>query len=373
MDIHSVSVDIGGKTITIETGKYAKQAHGSVTIRQCDSIVLCTAVSGHTPTKFDFMPLTVEYMDRTAAYGKIPGGFFKREGRPTTKETLTMRLIDRAIRPMFPEGFYNEVQVMTHALSYDGRYNTDIAAMIAAFAATRISGLPVQETLGAVRIGHLDGELMAFPTDDRRREESKLDLVVAGHRNGICMVESSAKELTEAEMLRALEMAQDVILQIVEMCEELNAKAGKEPMVWAAPVRDEKLWNEIRQFASALDVAVFTHGKHARYAAIDAIKADCVEKLTSGILDEEQKDATTKAVKSLFGELVTEREREMILQGKRTDGRKLDEVREITIMPNFIPRQHGSVLFTRGETQALVSCTLGTPDDEQIIDGLVEE
>jgi len=365
--------EIAGVRLVLETGIVARQAHGAVICTLGETMAFAAVCSGAAKADADFFPLTVDYREKTEAAGKIPGGFFKREGRPTTKETLTMRLIDRAIRPMFPEGFYNEVQVMTHALSYDGRYNTDIAAMIAAFAATRISGLPVQETLGAVRIGHLDGALLAFPTDDRRREESRLDLVVAGHRNGICMVESSAKELSEGEMLQALEMAQGVILEIVEMCEELSAKVGKEPMVWSAPARDEKLWAEIRQFAPQLDVAVFTHGKHARYAAIDAIKADCIEKLTNGLLDEDQKDATTKAVKSLFGELVTEREREMILQGRRTDGRKLDEVREITILPNFIPRQHGSVLFTRGETQALVSCTLGTPDDEQIIDGLEEE
>ena len=364
---------IGDKRIVLETGIVARQAHGAVIATLGESMAFAAVATGTPRQEQDFFPLTVDYREKTEAAGKIPGGFFKREGRPTTKEILTMRLIDRAIRPMFPDGFKNEVQVMSHALCYDGLNNTDVLAMIASFAAVRISGLPTDATLAAVRIGHLDGKLVAFPTDDRRRSESLLDLVVAGHKEGICMVECSAQEVPEDGMIDALEMAQGLIHQIVEMVEELQAKAGKPAIAWTAPVRDETLHAAVKKFGPALETAVFTQGKHERYAAIDAIKAECVEKLSAGILDEKEQAARTKAVKAAFEELVTAVEREMCLQGKRIDGRKLDEVREITILPNFIPRQHGSVLFTRGETQALVSCTLGTPDDEQIIDGLEEE
>ena len=368
-----VERQIGGKRIVLETGIVARQAHGAVICTLEETMAFAAAVAGPAKEDQDFFPLTVDYREKTEAAGKIPGGFFKREGRPTTKEILTMRLIDRAIRPMFPDGFYNEVQVMSHALCYDGFHNTDVVAMIAAFAAVRISGMPTDATLGAVRIGLVDGQLLSYPTDEQRRGDSRLDLVVAGHKDGICMVECAAQEVPEETMLEALELAQDVIHQIVEMVEELQAKAGKPAMDWTAPVRDESLWSQVKPFAAPLESAVFTSGKHERYAAIDAIKKECVEKLTAGILDEEEKSERTKKVKAAFEELITQVEREMILQGRRLDGRKLDEVRDIAILPNFIPRQHGSVLFTRGETQALVSCTLGTPDDEQIIDGLEEE
>ncbi|MBK7641645.1 MAG: polyribonucleotide nucleotidyltransferase [Planctomycetes bacterium] len=364
---------IGGKQIVLETGIVARQAHGAVIATLGESMAFAAVATGTPRMEQDFFPLTVDYREKTESAGKIPGGFFKREGRPTTKEILTMRLIDRAVRPMFPDGFKNEVQVMSHALCYDGIHNTDVLAMIASFAAVRISGLPTDATLGAVRIGHLDGALVAFPGDDRRRTESLLDLVVAGHKEGICMVECSAQEVPEEQMLEALEMAQGLIHQIVEMVEELQEKAGKPPIAWNVPVRDEALHAAVKVFAPALETAVFTQGKHERYAAIDAIKAECIEKLASGVLDEKEKAARTKAVKAAYEELVTSVEREMCLQGKRIDGRKLDEVRDIMIMPNFIPRQHGSVLFTRGETQALVTVTLGTPDDEQIIDGIDEE
>jgi polyribonucleotide nucleotidyltransferase len=368
-----VERQFGDKLLVLETGIVARQALGAVIATLGETKSFAAVAAGPARETQDFFPLTVDYREKTEAAGKIPGGFFKREGRPTTKEILTMRLIDRSIRPMFPDGFMNEVQVMCHALCYDGLNNTDVTAMIAAFAALRISGLPTDATLGAVRIGQIEGRLVTFPTDDHRRTDSLLDLVVAGHKDGICMVECSAQEVPEETLLEALEMAQGVILEIVGMVEELQAKAGKPPMAWTPPVRDDALHAALKKFGPALETAVFTEGKHERYAAIDAIKKECLEKLTAGILDEKEQAARTKAVKAAFEELVTGVEREMILQGRRIDGRKSDEVREITILPNFIPRQHGSVLFTRGETQALVSCTLGTPDDEQIIDGIEEE
>ncbi len=368
-----VETEIAGRPVILETGQVARQAHGSVIATLGGTKALAAVSVGPVRDEVDFFPLTVDYREKTEAAGKIPGGFFKREGRPTTKEILTMRLIDRSIRPLFPDGFRQEVQVMSHVLCYDGESAADLCAMIASFAAVRISGVPFDATLGAARIGHVAGKLVPFPTDPERREQSRLDLVVAGHKDGIAMVEAGAKELSEEEMIDALEMGQEVIGQIVRLVDELVAKAGKPTMPWTPPVKDEALASAVDAYAGELDGVLFTPGKHARSEAMDAIRDRCVEKLTAGVSDEKEKAALKKRVKAEFGELVTRAEREMILRGKRLDGRKPDEVREITIVPNFVPRQHGSVLFTRGETQALVSVTLGTPDDEQIIDGIEEE
>jgi polyribonucleotide nucleotidyltransferase len=368
-----VQAEVAGIPLILETGQVARQAHGAVIATLGGTMTFAAIAIGPAKEEQDFFPLTVDYREKTEAAGKIPGGFFKREGRPTTKEILTMRLIDRAIRPMFPEGFKNEVQVMCHPLMYDGTTNADVTAMIAAFAAVRISGVPFEATLGAVRIGHLDDRFVVFPPDDRRREESRLDLVVAGHRQGIAMVEASARELSEEEMIDALELAQNTINQIVAAIDELVQKAGKPRMEWDAPVKDKDLVRGVAAYTQSLDEVIFTPGKHERQEAIDAIKKQVVESMTNGITDDKAKAARTKAVKAEFGELITAREREMILSGKRLDGRGVEDIRQITIVPNFVPRQHGSVLFTRGETQALVSVTLGTPDDEQIIDGIDEE
>jgi polyribonucleotide nucleotidyltransferase len=368
-----VEAMVGGQRLILETGQVARQAHGAVICTLGGTMTFAAIAVGSAKEEQDFFPLTVDYREKTEAAGKIPGGFFKREGRPTTKEILTMRLIDRSIRPMFPEGYKNEVQVMSHALSYDGVSNADIGAMIASFAAVRISGAPFEATLGAVRIGHLDGQLVPFPTDDRRREESRLDLVVAGHSKGICMVEAGAKELTEDEMVDALELAQKVIAEICAAIDELVAKAGKPAMSWTPPTKDADLVKLVETYSSQLDTAQMTSGKHDRAEAIDKLRAECVAKAVAGITDDKLKAARTKAAKAEWSDLVHAREREMILSGQRIDGRALDQIREIDIVPNFIPRIHGSTLFTRGETQALVSVTLGTPDDEQIIDGIDDE
>jgi polyribonucleotide nucleotidyltransferase len=368
-----VEIEIGGKPLVLETGQVARQAHGSVIATLGGTKAFAAISVGAPRDEVDFFPLTVDYREKTEAAGKIPGGFFKREGRPTTKEILTMRLIDRAIRPLFPDGFRQEVQVMSHVLCYDNENPADLAAMIASFAAVRVSGVPFEATLGAVRIGHVDGKLNVFPSDEERRNTSRLDLVVAGHKEGIAMVEAGAKELSEEEMLEALELAQKAIDQIIGLIDELVAKAGKPKMEWTPPEKDEALARDVAAFGRELEDVAFTAGKHARAEAIDSIRDRCLAKLTAGIADEALLDKRKKAAKAEFGELVSRVERELILQGKRLDGRKPDEVREITIVPNFVPRQHGSALFTRGETQALVSVTLGTPDDEQIIDGIEEE
>ncbi|MEZ6019860.1 MAG: polyribonucleotide nucleotidyltransferase [Planctomycetota bacterium] len=367
-----VEAKIAGKKIAIETGQVARQAGGSVICTIGDTKVFAAVCAGSAREDIDFFPLVVDYREKTEAAGKIPGGFFKREGRPTTKEILTMRLIDRSIRPMFPDGYKEEVQVMTHVLQYDEVNNPDVLAMIASFAAIRISGLPFAQTLGAVRIGRVDEELIAWPSDEERRSGSELDLVVAGHNHGLAMVESSADQLPEDVMIDALEMAGDVIRDVVKLIDELGKKIGIEPASFTAPAQDAQLVAGVDAFEKDLSAALDTEGKHERSAACKAVETACIEKMCAGLEDDAAK-ARKKVVKGIFHDMQRRVEREQILSGRRADGRKLDEIRQITIVPDFIERQHGSVLFTRGETQALVSCTLGTPDDEQIIDGVEKE
>ncbi len=368
-----VECELAGKTLTIETGQVARQAHGSCIVSYGETQCFAAVCTGPAREDIDFFPLTVDYREKTDAAGKIPGGFFKREGRPTTKEILTMRLIDRSIRPLFPKGFRQEVQVMSKVLGYDGETSSDILAMIASFAALHISPIPFHCALGAVRVGHLDGELMLMPTDPARREESQLDLVVSGHADAIAMVEASAKQLAEAEMIDALEMGHTAIKTICAALDELREKAGQDKMEFVEPVKDEELEAAVGASYDAVKAAMATEGKHERADAVRAIRDSVVEELSSGIEDEREKAKRVKAVKNAFSELAGRVERDGILAGKRIDGRAYDEIRQITIVPDFIKRQHGSVLFTRGETQALVSTTLGTPDDEQIIDGIEEE
>lgn len=367
-----VTCEVAGKTLTLETGQVARQAHGAVIATMGETQVFSAVVTSSGRDDLDFFPLTVDYREKTEAAGKIPGGFFKREGRPTTKEILTMRLTDRSIRPLFPDGFKQEVQVMGRALGYDGENNADVLSMIAGFAALHISHIPFEGALGAVRIARYDDRFVPFP-DDSRRGESELDLIVAGHGKGIVMVEAGAKELSEEQMLDALEMAHDAIKTIVAAVEELREKAGKAKAEYAAPQRDADLDAAVWKYKDRLEGVIFTDGKHERDAAVKAIRNEVLEALTQGYEDRFELQARTKAVKGVFHDLEVAVQRECILGGKRVDGRAHDEIREITISPNFIKRHHGSVLFTRGETQAIVSTTLGTPDDAQIIDGIDEE
>jgi polyribonucleotide nucleotidyltransferase len=368
-----VECELAGKKLILETGQIARQAHGAVLATYGETQCFAAACMGPELEEGDFFPLTVDYREKTDAAGKIPGGFFKREGRPTTKEILTMRLIDRSIRPLFPEGFQREVQVLSRVFGYDGENPADILAMIASFAALHVSNIPFAGALGAIRIGKLDGELVVMPPDVKRREESELDLVVAGHSDAIVMVEASARELPEDKMIDALELAHREIKKICLAIEELRAQAGKQKAEFQPPEPDRALEQELSRQAGALRAALLTAGKEKRHDAVDALRTDCVTAMTAGISDEKARELREKAVKKAFADLVYRTERALILDGQRTDGRKPDEIRPITIVPDFIPRQHGSALFTRGETQALVSCTLGTPDDEQIIDGIEEE
>ena len=367
-----VECQLGGKTLTLETGQVARQAHGSVIATMGETKVFAAVCTAGGRDDLDFFPLTVDYRESTQAAGKIPGGFFKREGRPTTKEILTMRLIDRSIRPLFPDGFKQEVQVMSKVLSYDGEHPSDVLAMIASFAAIHISKVPFHGAMGAVRIGHMNGELVAIPHAEEIRDNSRLDLVVAGHKDAICMVEASAEELPEAEMIDALELAHNTIQQICDCVEEFRQKAGQEKMEFVAPEPDLELKAKVEVYRDRITEALYTEGKHARGAAVSAVKKEALEAILQGTADADL-PAATKATKEALYELQGDCERQTILNGRRVDGRKHDEIRDITIEPNFLPRNHGSVLFTRGETQAIVTTTLGNRDDEAIIDGIESE
>ena len=364
---------IAGRKITLETGQVARQAGGAVIVTLGDSKVFAAVTAGSARPDIDFFPLVVDYREKTEAAGKIPGGFFKREGRPTTKEILTMRLTDRSIRPLFADGYRAEVQVMSFAMQYDGENNTDVLSMIGAFAALAISGLPFEANLGAVRIGHVDGEFIAFPNDSDLRGNSRLNLIVAGHEDGIAMVEASADQLTEEEMLDALELAESTINEIIDLVKEFRAVAGKPTLQVEPPKVDTELKEKVFAYKDQVKAVIRCQGKHKRDAVVGEVRAKAIQELTAGVTDEDALGALTKGIKGFFYELKGAVERECILEGTRTDGRAHDEIREIVINPEFVPRNHGSVLFTRGETQALVSCTLGTPDDEQVIDGIEVE
>jgi polyribonucleotide nucleotidyltransferase len=367
-----VEKQFGDRTMVLETGHMARQAHGAVMVTLGETQVFSAVVQGPLNPNLDFFPLTVDYREQTQAAGKIPGGFFKREGRPTTKEILTMRLTDRSIRPMFPDGFRREVQVHNRAFGYDGENNADVLSMVAAFAALAISNLPFEFDMGAVRIGRFNGELKVFPLESERGEGSSLDLVVAGTADAICMVESSANQLSEADMLDALELGHQMIREIAELIGEFKKAAGREKDVFVPEEKDASVIAAVAAYEGRLKEALQTQGKKATEEAVDAVKAACVAELTAGFEDEAL-EVRTKAVKGALYALNTAVERRLIVDGTRSDGRKANEIRAISITPDFIKRNHGSVLFTRGETQGLVSTTLGTPDDEMIIDGIDEE
>jgi polyribonucleotide nucleotidyltransferase len=367
-----VELELAGKPLVLETGLIARQAHGSVLVTYEGTQCFAAACTGPGRDDLDFFPLTVDYREKPDSAGKIPGGFFKREGRPTTKEILTMRLIDRSIRPLFPDGFRQEVQVLSRVFGYDGSTSADILAMIASFAALHISNIPFDCALGAIRVGRMDGSLMVMPDDLQRRGESDLDLVVAGHEDAIVMVEASAGQLPESEIIDALELAHGEIKKIIAAVEELRSKAGKGKMPFTPAAKDEELANAIEAYRDRMKAAITTRGKQERNDAVAAVKDDAIAALTEGV-DEADLRARTKAVKGALYDLQGSSEREVILTGTRIDGRKSDEIRDIWIRPDYIARHHGSALFTRGETQALVSTTLGTPDDEAIIDGIEDE
>ena len=369
-NVHRKELNWGGRKLVLETGRVARQADGAVLVTYGETVVLCTAVAAKKPREgIDFFPLTVNYQEKTFAAGKIPGGFFKREGRPSEKEVLTSRLIDRPIRPLFAEGFRNETQVVCTTLSHDLENDPDIAALVGTSAALTLSGIPFHGPIGAARVGYINGQYVLNPQQDEM-PNSALDMVVAGTRTGVLMVESEAKELSEEVMLGAVTFAHREFQPVIDMIIDLAERAAKEP--WEVPSPDDSLSaieQKVRAAAEAKlreayadTVKQTRHDKieAAKQAALAAFGAEAAEKdqLIAGVLKKIEKEIVRGAI--IRGE-------------KRIDGRDTKTVRPIVAEVGLLPRSHGSALFTRGETQALCVATLGTGEDEQIIDALEGE
>ncbi len=355
----------------METGEMARQASGAVLVDMDETVVLATVVAAKEAKEGqDFFPLTVDYMEKFYASGRIPGGFFKREGRPSEKETLTSRLIDRPIRPLFPEGFYNEVQVIVQVLSLNPEIDGDIPAMLAASAALSLSGIPFQGPVGACRVGYLNGQYVLNPTQSELKT-STLDLVVAGTENAVLMVESEAKELPEEVMLGAVVFGHEQMQVAIEAIRELVAEAGKPAWDWQPPPANEALRNRIAELARArLEEAFAIPTKQARNDLLKTIRSD----VTQAVLESFDPMPSLNEIHSILFALESEIVRSRILAGEpRIDGRDTRTVRPIDIRVGVLPRTHGSCLFTRGETQALAVTTLGTGRDEQIVDALAGE
>ena len=363
------SVEIDGKTITFETGKYAKQASGAVVVSCGDSRVLVTGVAGTEPSRFDFLPLTVDYQDRFGAFGKIPGGFLKREGRGNERETLTSRLIDRPIRPMFPKTFKNEVQVIATVMSYDKDCETDILALCGASAALWISDAPMTAPIAGVRIVKHKGTWKLFPTKEETKD-AEIALIIAGTKTDISMVEGGGNEAQEDEILEAFDLAQAAIAKIVAVFEELGKECGKTKMVVEAPPELDKAAvayidkNGLKPLIKALAV----RAKHERSAALKAARNEVIAKFVKG-KDEADVARLTEDAKAAWSKLLRRHMRETVISTrKRLDGRAPDEVRPIWCETGVAPRAHGSAVFTRGETQGFVTLALGTDPDAQMLD-----
>jgi polyribonucleotide nucleotidyltransferase len=367
----SKSFAYGSQTVTIETGELARQADASVKVSMGDTVVLVTCVAKTQPVPGrDFFPLTVNYIEKTYAAGKIPGGFFKREGRPSEKETLTSRLIDRPLRPLFPDGFYNDVQVVATVLSLDPAIDPDIPSLIGASAAVSLSGIPFRGPIGAARVGYKEGQYLLNPTTTEM-EGSQLDLVVAGTQGAVMMVESEAKGLSEEVMLGAVVFGHKGMQVAISAIGELVAQAGKPRWPWTAPIDNPELSAALAtQAETALTKAFAITEKLQRRDRVAEVKAAAITALSGG----ENPKFTADQVGDEFFKLESNIVRQRILNGEpRIDGRDTSTVRPITVKAGVLPRTHGSALFTRGETQALVAVTLGTGRDAQMIDALAGE
>ncbi|MDX9700056.1 MAG: polyribonucleotide nucleotidyltransferase [Rhodocyclaceae bacterium] len=358
----------GAHTVTLETGEVARQAGGAVIVNMDDTVVLATVVAAKDAKPGqDFFPLTVDYVEKFYAAGRIPGGFFKREGRPTEKETLTCRLIDRPIRPLFPDGFYNEVQIIVTVLSLNPEVDPDIPAMIGASAALAISGVPFNGPIGACRVGYQNGEYILNPTTSQL-ESSELNLVVAGTETAVLMVESEARELSEEVMLGSVVFGHEQMQTAIRAINELVEVAGKPEWDWQPPARNEALINKVNELARAeLEEAFRITSKQARTERVNEIRRKTIEAITEAA----EIEVSGNELKDIFHDLEADIVRSRILSGEpRIDGRDTRTVRPIDIRVGVLPRTHGSALFTRGETQALVVATLGTGRDEQIVDAI---
>ena len=370
-DKHVKTFQYGNQTVTIETGEIARQASAAVKVSMGDTVVL-VAVTANKDVKAgqDFFPLTVDYVERTYAAGKIPGGFFKREGRQSEKEILTSRLIDRPIRPLFPAGFYHDIQIVAMVVSIDPEIDSDIPAMMGASAALVLSGVPFAGPIGAARVGYLNGEYVLNPTKTQLAE-SQLDLVVAGTQKAVLMVESEAQELSESVMLGAVVYGHEQMQTVIQAINELADAVNPEVWDWQAPATDAALLEQIRSIAGATIAEAFKiRQKQARTAKLD--EAWAVVK--AALISEDTDTLAANQIKGIFKQLEADVVRGQILDGQpRIDGRDTRTVRPINIQTGVLPRTHGSALFTRGETQALAVATLGTSRDEQIIDALSGE
>jgi polyribonucleotide nucleotidyltransferase len=361
--LHTVEVDLNGRKLTLETGKMAKQANGAVVVRCGDSVVLVSACMANEPKPgAGFFPLTVDYREYTYAAGKIPGGFIKREGRPSEKEVLTSRLIDRPIRPLFPEGFLHETQIIAMVLSADPEQDPNSLAIVGAAAALAISDIPFPYVLGGVRVGMKDGQYLANATYTEGRE-STLNIIVAGTEDGIVMVEAGAQQVSEADVLGAIEFGHQCCKKIAAAIRQLVAVAGKPKRVFTPPVLDQEIYAKVSAAARKdLTDALNTqkHEKLESYALVAEVKSRVLE-----ALPEEQREEAAECYDALKERIFRD---EMLKHHRRPDGRAFDEIRPIGIETGVLPRTHGSALFTRGETQALVTVTLGTKEDEQRIE-----
>ncbi len=367
--IHSVEFEIGGKQLTIETGKVAKQANGSVTVRLGDTIILSAVVATEKPVEGrDFFPLTVDYREKTYAAGKIPGGFFKREGRPSEKEILSCRVIDRPIRPLFPEGYFNEVQCHNIVLSADLVNDADVLGLIGTSASLVLSDIPFTRTIAGVRVGRVDGQLIVFPSF-QELENSDINITVAGGMDSVTMVEGGGREVSEADMVEALAFGHENIKMICEKIDELKGKCGKTKAEFTPFEIDPALKEKVTEMSEAR----FVECNHIADKDERKTKKHQLEEEIQAALAEEFPEMEAQVGKVMHDVDAITMRRMIIEEQKRIDGRGLDEIREITCEVGILPRTHGSALFTRGQTQALVALTLGTKIDEQRIDDLEGE
>jgi polyribonucleotide nucleotidyltransferase len=371
-NVVKVEREIAGRTLSIETGKIARQADGAVVVRYGETVVLvCAVVAPPRSEDIDFFPLSVEYRERHSAAGKFPGGFIKREGRPSTKETLTSRMIDRPLRPLFPDGYFNEVQIIASVLSADKENDPDVPAMIGASAALSISKIPFNGPTGACRVGRVNGEFVINPIHEQM-DQSDLNVLVGGRKDAINMIEVAAKELPEAVIAESIKAGHETVKVVCELIEELQKKVGVPKETGELFEIDEELCSKIRsQIADELRNSKLIPTKHQRRMAVSGLLDRLIEQYCEPESADEKPNETM--VKRIFDKIEGEIIRDLALKGKRLDGRSYDDVRPITCEVGILPRVHGSALFTRGETQALVCITLGTIQDAQIIDGLQDE
>jgi len=365
-----VEKELGNKRLILETGKLAKQAHGAVTVRCGDTVVLATVLSAPSVRDIDFFPLYVDYREMQYAGGKFPGGFFKREGRPTSKEILSARMIDRSIRPLFPEDFRDEVQIQCIVISADKDYDADVLAVIGSSAAVTLSHAPFLGPIGAVRVGRVDGQFVLFPSYSER-ENSEIDLVICGHREAVNMIEMAGREVPESLTAEACEFGFQYVKDIVDVIEEMAGRVGREKAYEAHPISEELLQTILSKAGDRIRQAKTIKSKAERNDSLSKVAEELVAELCPA--DAAEPKYLPDDVRTAFHKVEGKVQRELILSGVRPDGRDAKEVRPLSIEVPALPRVHGSALFTRGETQSMATVTLGTPRDQQKIDGLQDE